>query len=243
MIDRGRRLGFAAIAGLSCVIPVSAATAEAGRGTAATIEQLVRDRLDAYTRRDGAAWSKFVDENCVCGGSNRAGLLAELAARPAALKNGYGEVHDFRLREIGDTAIAFYRVTEYSQVGEQRIEIEQWRTETFLRRGGTWVLVAGAAVPLPHDPPVAEVEPGRYDAFVGSYEYDPGMIDTISREGDRLYVQAGAMEREELVPESASSFFAKGQDWRVIFVLDSAARVTALRFRQHGQDFVARRLP
>lgn len=250
MIARDGKTGAPAL--LAPIAPIAllaltmaiAAPALAGESpTAATIQRLLRERLDAYARRDGAAWAKYVDEECLCGGSSRAGILAEMAARPAALENGYGEIRDFRLREIGETAIALYRVVEYSEAGGHRIELDQWRTETYLRRGGSWLLAAGAAVLVPHDPAVAGVDPQLYDALLGRYEYAPGMVDTISREGDRLFVATGGMPKEELLPESASTYFARGQDWRVIFVRDSGGRATELRFRQNGQDFVARKLP
>lgn len=240
-----RRGGLAiAVVALS-MVPAGTANGSPAEAPAlaTTIGRLLRERLDAYGRRDAATWARYVDDACLCGGSTRAGLLAELAARPAALENGFGEIRDLEARAFGETVIAHYRVTEYSVAGGHRIELEQWRTETLLRRNGTYVLVAGASTLVPRDPAVARVDPRLYDEYAGRYEYAAGMVDTVSRDGDRIYVQTGGMEKEELRPESETTYFAGGQDWRLLFVRDADGRVAELRFRQNGQDLVARRLP
>lgn len=209
---------------------------------AVEIERLVKERLDAAANRDGARWARYVDEGCFCGGSSRAAIEQEISGRPAAIKNWYGDVHDFTVRLFGETAVAHYRATEFTEIGSQRLEVAEWRTETFLRRGGTWLLIGGADVVIPRDPPVAKVDPRIYDAYVGRYEYAPGLVDTVTREGDRLFIQSTGQGREELLPENEATFFGKGQDWRVVFQRDARGAVTALAFRQNGQDLLARRI-
>ncbi len=89
----------------------------------------------------------------------------------------------------------------------------------------------------------AKVDPQRFDAYVGHYEYTPGLVDTVTREGDRLFVQSSGLEKEALLAENDTTFFAPGQDWRVIFLRNEKGDVTSLVFRQNGQDLVARRKP
>lgn len=209
---------------------------------ASELQRLIRERLGAYENRDVAKWARYVDETCVCAGSNRAALQQEILARPAAVKNGYGEIRDFTVRLHGEVAVARYRITEFTEIGSQRIELDLWRTETYLHRDSTWKLIAGADVLNPHDPQIAKVDPRLFDAYVGRYEYTPGLVDTVTREGDRLFVQSTGMEKEELLAENDTTFFAPGQDWRVIFLRNEKGEVTSLAFRQNGQDLVARRM-
>jgi hypothetical protein len=55
-------------------------------------------------------------------------------------------------------------------------------------------------------------------------------------------VQATGQAKEEVFPENETTYFVKGQDWRMIFVRNKRGRVTSVRFRQHGQDLVARKI-
>ena len=103
-------------------------------------------------------------------------------------------------------------------------------------------LIGGADVAIPHDPPIAKVDPHLYDAYVGQYEYAPGVRDTVTREGDRLLIQSTGQGKEEVFPENDTTFFGRRQAWRVIFVKDDQGQVVSLLFRQDGQDLVARRV-
>ncbi len=240
-----RRFGLTLCLGIGLGIPslpLRAAKAPSAP-SAENLRQLVRERLDAYARRDVEAWKSYVDPVCVCAGSTREGLVKEILARPAPVRNGYGEIRDWSVRTHGEVAIARYRITEFTEIGAQRLDLDLWRTETYLHREGTWKLIGGADVVNPSDPPTVPVAASILDAYVGRYEYAPGLVDTVTREGARLFVQSTGLEKEALEAEDASTFFAPGQGWRVSFVRDGEGTVRSLKFRQNGQDLVARRLP
>jgi hypothetical protein len=231
---------LAILAGLGLSSPATPSTDAAGE-----LQRLIRLRLDAYDRGGAAEWARFVDDDCFCGASTKAGVLEAMAARPKGLRNWYGEIRDYAAHFHGGGAVATarYRITESSQLGESRIDAEMWRTETYRRgKDPAWLLIAGADVPIPRQPEVAKVDPNLYDAYVGRYEYSPGVIDTVTREGDRLFSQTTGQEKVELLPENATTFFAKGEDWRVVFTKDDQGHVVSETFRQNGQDLVARRL-
>lgn len=207
------------------------------------IGRVIRERLDAYGKRDAAGWARLVADDCLCGTSTKAALRHEIETRLPGLENWYGEILGLEVRFHGDTAVARYRTTEYSELGGQRIGYPVSRTEAHRKKDGSWQVIGSAETALPLDPAVARVDPKIYDAYVGRYEYAPGIVDTVTREGDRLLVQATGQPKEEVFPENEITYFGKGQDWRLIFVKDEQGRVTAVRFRQHGQDIVARRIP
>jgi hypothetical protein len=202
----------------------------------------IRARLDAYGRGDAAAWGRFVADDCLCSSMTKVAIVGEIAARPSSLKAWFGEITGLELRVSGGTAVARYRVTEYTELAGQRIAAPQWRVECYERREGKWLLIGGIDSPIPVDPPTARVDPKVYDELVGQYEYGPGVVDSVTREGDRLMVQPAGQAREELFAQDEATYYGKGQAWRMIFVRDEKGRVTSVRFRLNEQDLVGKRV-
>ena len=209
----------------------------------AEMASLIRARLDAAGRGSASDWARYVDDECICGSETKAEIQRAIATRLPTVKNWYGEIGNLQVRLLGDAAVASYRVTEYTEVSGQRTSIELRRTETYVKRAGRWLLIAGADVVIPPEPTVARIDPGLFAGYVGRYQYTPGSIDTVTREGNRLFVQPTGEARVEIFPENETTFFAKGEAWRLVFVKDAKGTVTSVIFRQAGQDFVGARLP
>lgn len=209
----------------------------------AEMTSLIRARLDAAGRGSATDWAQYVADECLCGSETKAQIQHTLATRLPTVKNWYGEMSDLQIRWSGDAAVARYRVTEYTEVAGQRTSVGLMRTETYVKRAGRWLLLAGADIVIPPDPAVATVDPALFDSYIGRYQYTPGSIDTVTREGNRLFVQPTGEIRVEIFPENETTFFAKGEPWRLVFVKDAKGLVTSVIFRQQGQDFVGARLP
>ena len=60
--------------------------------------------------------------------------------------------------------------------------------------------------------------------------------------GYRSIWVASCKDKAILRIENETTYFVKGQDWRMIFVRDEQGRVTSLLFRQHAQDLVAKKI-
>jgi hypothetical protein len=227
---------------VALILAASAQAAQAGADPAAQIEKAIRERLEAYGRADADAWGRYVADDCLCGHSDKAGVTREIASRPAGVRIWIDSVSGLEVRTQGDVAAVRYRQVEHTQIGDQRADVPQMKSETYVRRDGRWLLLGGLDTALPIDPPRAAVDPRRYDALVGRYEYAPGVAEVVTRDGARLLVQPTGGPAEELLPEDATTFFVAGQPWRYVFVLDGG-RATALRFRMSGRELVARRVP
>ncbi len=80
------------------------------------------------------------------------------------------------------------------------------------------------------------VDPKTFDPYLGEYEIRPGFVLTLSREGDKLWMQATGQKRAELFAESETSFFLKEADVQLMFVKDASGKVTHLILRQGGFD-------
>jgi hypothetical protein len=75
------------------------------------------------------------------------------------------------------------------------------------------------------------------------YQYTQGSVDVVTREGDRLFVQPSGEPRVELFAETETTYFAKGEPWRLIFVKDQHGAVKSLVFQQQGQEWTAVKVP
>lgn len=80
-------------------------------------------------------------------------------------------------------------------------------------------------IPKPPDRVVIKVDPRIYDAYTGEYEIDSASVVTVSRSGDKLFVEAGT-QRMELLPISETVFVPKARDSQLTFVKNEKGVVT-----------------
>jgi CubicO group peptidase (beta-lactamase class C family) len=86
------------------------------------------------------------------------------------------------------------------------------------------------------------IDPELLDRYIGRYELAPTFVIAITREGDRLFLQATAQPKFELFPESNQKFFLKVVDAQVTFEADGPGRAAALVLHQNGLNQRARRI-
>lgn len=75
------------------------------------------------------------------------------------------------------------------------------------------------------------------DAYCGVYELKPGVVDRITREGDRLYAKFIG-PRVELWPETENTFFIKEDGSRISFERDERGQVNRLRVQTKSKDAI-----
>ncbi|HEX9953326.1 MAG TPA: serine hydrolase [Rubricoccaceae bacterium] len=93
--------------------------------------------------------------------------------------------------------------------------------------GGTWEPYVA--------PVVADIDTDVYDDYVGLYQIAPAGEVEVTRDGDRLFIHPPEQSREELLPQSATRFFARSAPNVIIeFVHDAAGTVEALVVHQNG---------
>jgi hypothetical protein len=80
------------------------------------------------------------------------------------------------------------------------------------------------------------------DDYVGRYQLSPDFALTITREGDRLFLQATGQPQLEIYPESNRDFFLKVVDAQVTFEPGPQGRATLLVLHQNGQHQRAPRI-
>jgi len=96
-------------------------------------------------------------------------------------------------------------------------------------------------------PPVKEhkevaVDPKRFDGYVGKYDYAPGAVMNITREGDHLMAQLDGLPKVELFAEGEGDYFAKAVDVQITFVTGTDGRATEIVVHRGGLDEPAKRI-
>jgi serine-type D-Ala-D-Ala carboxypeptidase/endopeptidase len=95
-------------------------------------------------------------------------------------------------------------------------------------------------------PPAVRTEialtPEQIDRLVGKYELAPTFLLTVTRDGNRTYVQATGQPRLELSATSEFEFFMKAVDAQVTFEAGSDGRATRLILHQNGAHQPAKRI-
>jgi CubicO group peptidase (beta-lactamase class C family) len=94
----------------------------------------------------------------------------------------------------------------------------------------------------PAERQVAPIASRMFEPVLGEYELKPGLVLTISREGERLWAQATGQQRFELFPASQDTLFAKIADIECTFVRDASGKVTHLMLRQAGFETEAKKV-
>jgi len=92
-------------------------------------------------------------------------------------------------------------------------------------------------------PEVVDLDPALLDAYVGEYEMVPEFILTVTKEGNRLFVQATGQGKFEVFPASDTRFFYTVVEAQITFVKNESGEVTHLTLHQGGIDQDARKLP
>src|SRR5688572_25110279 len=92
------------------------------------------------------------------------------------------------------------------------------------------------------DPKEATVEDKILDTYVGKYQLRPSFVISITKEEGRLYAQATNQPRHELYAESATKFFMKAVDDRILFVKNEQGSPEKLILFQNGQEMPGKRI-
>lgn len=84
--------------------------------------------------------------------------------------------------------------------------------------------------------PLAQMDPKIYDRYVGDYIVGPNQVVSVTREGDRLFIQTPDHDKAPVFLESTTDFFLTMADERIGFLVDGAGGVTGLVLRHGGAE-------
>jgi hypothetical protein len=217
-----------------------------GAGPDATITQdeLVRrtqELFDAVAAGNQEPWKKYYADDCLFADEkgrqmDKTKLIADISPLPKGF-SGIIKVVNPASRITGDTAILSYDCDETETVFGQRLTARYHATDTWLRRNGTWQIVASQTMRYYEDPAIGRADPAKFPEFSGTYELGGEQTRKIFVEGDGLWSERKG-KREQLFPESPDIFFRKGVEGRILFRLGPDGKVDALLDRRNNEDII-----
>ncbi|UXN58751.1 serine hydrolase [Phyllobacterium zundukense] len=90
--------------------------------------------------------------------------------------------------------------------------------------------------------PEVGVDSSILDRLVGGYRMQPTLVLTVTREADRLYVQATGKPRQRIFPTTEMHYFCKTIPAEIIFEADAEGQVKRLILHQSGLYRIAERM-
>lgn len=199
-------------------------------------------RTEASNRRDQAAYSRFVADDCIFSTDDgdvvtKAQVMAHVGKLPAEYDHSINP-RDYVVHVYGDTAVLNLRLTDHEQFTDSDIISEMRMTETYIKQDGRWLLIARqwGKIPVNFRKPVA-VDTGVYQDYVGQYEWRPGDdVETISLKDGRLWTQSGK-DVGEFLPLGNDTFFLKTELGTNRFIRDAQGRVNGYTYQDaDGQE-------
>ena len=123
----------------------------ADQDTEAALMKMERDAAAALTKRDVAGFGSIMAEDAVFTGPDgafqtKAQLLADVKAGELVIEST--NISDLKVRVFGDSAVATYITTDKGKYKGRDISGRYRWTDTFVRRGGKWQVVAGQGTPI-----------------------------------------------------------------------------------------------
>jgi Domain of unknown function (DUF4440)/Domain of unknown function (DUF3471) len=207
------------------------------------LTKATQELMSAIASGNWSVWDRFLDDSIVYTAEDGRTLTkAQLREEMKPLPPGYSgsiQVETADVRQYGETAVVSHEDLEHEEVFGQKLVSHYHATDTWVRRGGKWRLVASQVLVRLQDPAPAPVDPKILDAYVGRYDLSPTVHYTVTREGDLLFGERTGRPREPLLPETATVFFTPGAPrTRKIFVVDASGRAVRIVDRRDGRDIV-----
>jgi hypothetical protein len=226
---------------------IATTTLAYGADVPITQEELVRrtqELYDAIVPGNQAPWKKYFADDCIFADEkgrifDKTKLIADITPLPAGY-SGTIKIDNVQSRIIGGTAVLSYDVNETETIFGQNLTARYHVTDTWLRRGGEWKIIASQAHRYYEDPAIGKIDPKKFGDFIGIYELAPDQTRSVTAEGENLFVERKG-KKEQLFPETSDLFFRKGVEGRILFHYNENGKVDSLIDRRNNEDVVWRK--
>ena len=246
ILQRSLSLTFALLALLLPSFPIAAPANEAEQE--ALKQELVRrtqELFDSLVTGDREPWRKHFANDALYFDEKGHNMTKEaLVESITPLPRGYSgqiKVKDVASRFLSDAVILSYELAETETIFGQNLSARYHETDTWVRRGDVWQILAAQAFRYYEDPAVGRSDVRIYPKYAGTYELAPGELRAVTAESGNLYLERKG-KREQLWPESGNVFFRKGVEGRILFRAGSNDEIDALIDRRNNEDVVWRKI-
>ena len=116
-------------------------------------------------------------------------------------------------------------------------------TSIFVKKDGRWQLLQAQGTRLAPERNPVKLNPELLDSFLGKYEFGPGAVATVTKEGEVLKWRGGNRMPVTLVPLSETHFYARESETEITFVKNEKGQVTDVVLRVGAcQDSKAKKI-
>ena len=218
--------------------------------TGAFFARLSAHLTGAATRGDTAAYRRLIDPAAVFisdDGSRESAdeHVRNIPSRGDELARSRYDLDSVRVYLRGGMAFVDFRVLQHQLVGPRDFTYPYRVLNTYVRRGAHWLLLRHAETHSLVLPPPQALDASLLDEYVGRYEWWPGYVDVIWRNGNQLFNQATGDAKASLNQAATpEAFYIAGDPSVVVFTRDKTGRVDGYVLnRPDGQVTRARKLP
>lgn len=222
------------------VMLVLLGAAPAAEDVPALLRTRTEQLLDAITRGDPSVWEQALDAQARVIDEqgellDRKAMIASIRPLPPGV-SGSLRPTGFQVTVLGDVATTTYVADEDEIFHGARIHSRYRMAETWVKRDGTWKLLAVQVLALRSDPPALPTTAEQRRAYCGRYAL--GDLTFLVRcETDGLTGGMPGKAGKPLRMESPDVFFVPGEpQTRRLFQRDATGHVTGFVERRESWD-------
>jgi len=230
------RTYIAALLLIVCGAPTFAQ--DASKATVQWFQQKEQALMDAITTGDKQVWQQIMDEHCVVTSEEgevipKKEFLDELGPLPPGL-SGTISVQDLTVQTASNIAIVRFLDDEHEDVFGQKLATQYRVTDTFMRMGSEWKMLASHISVVTKDPPPLDASSADWQSLVGTYQLVPnGWKFYVELRDGKLYGGRDAAKLKVLLPLTPDAFVAQGRLGEWLFVKDASGKaVRIVNFRK-----------
>ncbi len=87
-----------------------------------------------------------------------------------------------------------------------------------------------------------KVDPKLFEAYAGTYELNARRSFTVTREGDRLFIDVPRGNKSEMFAEAETKFFLKLADVQIKFLKVERGQVSGIEIVANGDTLTAKKV-
>ena len=212
------------------------------------LQRQTQEMVDALASGGAAVWEKYLDPDVRYVDESgtvltKKQLVGDIRPLPAGV-SGTIRVTDYDAVVHGDTAVATYVNDENEDYHGHALHCQYRTTETWVKHGEGWRLVAAQVLAMRTDPPSVPLSAELLGQYVGTYALTPEIAYQIRSKGGELEGQQTGRKPETLKAEAPDVLFVPGRPrYRYVFLRDGGGKITGLAQRREAWDLVWRRTP
>ena len=213
---------------------------------AQALPALAQQLMDAVPA-DPAVWQKYLSESAIYVGEDgeidgKKELIASFGPFPPGL-TGSIKVQNWKVTDLGDTAMIAFDALENETVFDQRIQVHYVTSQVWRRESGHWRLIATQTNVRAQDPPAMAVDAKNLAAFAGTYTLGSWRYFVDVRDGE-LVAGANAARIAPLIAVGDNVFVRRGDPLAElhIFVRGKNGRADRMIQRRKSADLIWTRI-